>query len=223
MASYTLSPVSPWLQSKAHALLRRAVFAWLDAHVGRRFDRVVDLACADGTWTREYARRAREAVGIDVNETFLEEARTQSAASPSAERPRFARCDIVDYNDYERVELVAMGACLMYVSDEGIETVLSRIEAQGAHARWVYVRASTRTPFAPRVHEPGAYYRDASWYEATFRRFGYVQLERAHSAELAVGHLTRSAVAAKVLTAPSRVARIVRRENDFVNWLFRTG
>jgi SAM-dependent methyltransferase len=65
-------------------------------------DCVLDLACGDGWYSIEFARRVREVVAVDLSPAYLDLARQNAADTPYAERIRFeqAGADALPFADH---------------------------------------------------------------------------------------------------------------------------
>lgn len=100
----------------------------------RRYRRCVDLGCGIGDWTERFADIADEVHACDVSPHFV--ALTQRRV-PSA----IVECtDLRDYRFPRQVDLVYVGAVLLYVSDADVIDTFRRIRGATVPGALVVVR-----------------------------------------------------------------------------------
>ncbi|MDB4958773.1 MAG: methyltransferase protein [Myxococcales bacterium] len=107
-----------------HAWTRRMLQEWtLDRLRAERsrYLRCVDLGCGFGDWTEQFAQIAGEVHGCDLSADFVAQTR---ARVPSA---RIEHAEIQSYRLPRDVDLVYVGAVLMYLPDDDVLGVLRRI------------------------------------------------------------------------------------------------
>jgi SAM-dependent methyltransferase len=89
-------------------------------------DVVYDLGCGDGRVAIAAARRGARAVGVDIEEHWVDEARRAAAAAGVAAQVRFEQADAMHYS-LEHATVV----CL-YLVNWSTERVLQRLQAECA-------------------------------------------------------------------------------------------
>ncbi len=230
IAAYTRAAAPAWLQEIVQPLFRDAMFARLRRRTGRRFVKAADLACGVGDWSVRYLEIARRVVGVDINPEFLAAARAAATRSKRAASLELIEANLVEYDGLDGADFVALGACLQCLDDHEVERVVSRASAALRPSRGVlYVRTSVVTPLRTPYEESDGFYRDRTTYEELFERHGFRVLDAAYSATVVAEHLaqdwllcesppTRAAVSATI-AVPARLARVLKRENDFCNWI----
>jgi SAM-dependent methyltransferase len=231
IASYTTCQEAEWFQQLAHLALRKAVTARLRRLSSKpRFARVVDLGCATGDWTIEYASFADEVIGVDINASFIREAERRLELSASRERVRFATMNLVDFKDYDGADLVCFGACLTLIDDESIEEIFTRIASTVAPGALVYVRVGVASLRRKTYRTLKGNYRRRAWYESCFARHGLAIVDTTSSIAAVAGELAREGAKGNdrlgdaigtVLHGIVCVHHFVNGRNDYMNWILR--
>jgi SAM-dependent methyltransferase len=231
IASYTTGREAEWFQHLGHLALRKAVTARLRRLAAKpRFDRVVDLGCATGDWTFEYAEFSEEVVGVDINASFIREAERRLAQSPVRDRVGFATTNLVEFKDYEGADLVCFGACLTLIDDDEIEGIFNRIAGTVAPGALVYVRVGVSCLRRKTYRTARGNYRRRAWYESCFARHGLAILDATSSAAAVAGELAREGARgnARLGDAVGTVVHglfcahhAVNGRNDHMNWILR--
>lgn len=189
--------------------------------------RVVDLGCGSGDWTVRYPAFARQVVGIDINPSFIEEARR--AAALAGADVQLQVMPIADFDDYQGASLVCLTGCAMYLEDHELAQVVARAaQAQGA-GDFFYLRATVVNPLRRAHRNEHGIYRTAAFYEALFRERGYRIRERMFAASYVPIFLVRQGLGVRSFTlaraiaaAPAgllRLGRMTKRTN-FCSWMF---
>jgi SAM-dependent methyltransferase len=117
-------------------LLQRWTFARLAA-IAPRFRRAADLGCGFGDWTAQFAEISDEIFACDVAPDFA------AATQLRLARHRAARVVCADLRTVElpgEIDLVYVGAALMYLGDDDARAVLARIREAMAPGATVVVR-----------------------------------------------------------------------------------
>ena len=173
-------PDSRWLayDTWTRGLLQRWTLARIRAD-RPRYRRCADLGCGFGDWTRLFAQVADEVHACDLAPEFVDQARARVVGHPMA---RIACADVRAYAIPRGVDLVYVGAVLMYLPDRDVLDVLSRIRAAAAPGALVIVREFCAFNLGQRQVESrdGGYtvYRRASELRATVERVGLRVLEQ---------------------------------------------
>jgi SAM-dependent methyltransferase len=232
LRSHTLSSAPLWAQEAFLSLLRPQLIARMREWLGplRVLRRIVDLGCGSGEWTLCYLDLADEVVGVDINAQFLEHARQAAAAQQCAQRVEFVESNLVDYGDLDATDLVCLGACVQYLDDWQLDTLLERLSSRLAPGASIYLRSTVAAPLRPSRRTDLGHYRAAEYYEERFRRYGFKLDDRFRTsavipAGVATGLLgVRSFRTARILALPLWLGHAAWRSavcaDDFVNWFF---
>lgn len=193
---------------------------------GRELNHAFDLGCGVGDWTLSYLGFARRATGVDVNEAFLGAAQRRAAALGLEGRLRFDVGTLEDFPTHDDVDFVGLGACLMYVSNVGVNRLLQRVAGMLRPGGLVYVRSTVVTPLRRRHETRLGIYRYKEEYETLFRSNGLSVLDCAFSTGVVVEHVAARlehpgtrALAARSLTAMGRLGRATKNLTEHCNWL----
>ncbi|HZO14902.1 MAG TPA: class I SAM-dependent methyltransferase [Polyangiaceae bacterium] len=225
IASYTHSGLPPWFQEFAQSLLRDSMIDLVEALTIDRqpFARIIDLGCGVGDWTVEWARLGHSVVGVDVSQSFLDEAARRGYASS---RVRFELGDLREHADFRAGDFVCYGSCLAFVDDAELEKLFERMATAQAPRDFVYVRVNCRHGDRPRHATEDAKYRAVAEYLALFLRHGYelrfmetslgVVLVRRLLITLNAAALSR---VHRWFARPLRAARTLLVEGDHYNFL----
>ena len=212
-----------WFRDCAIAVIQRRTRA------SHPFRRVVDLGCSVGDWTLRYLDFAERVTGVDINESFVQQAQINAANKGVAERADFLVADIASWSDFEDAGLVTIGAVLTCLdADENHELVGSAGAAQRP-GDWLYVRATVLNPGRREFSTHGGFYRPKTFYRNLFASHGYEPVLESYSTSLATaGAIVRAGaghrparVATLGLNASIMGARFVKRDLDYCNWLLR--
>ena len=118
--------------------------------------RVVDLACGEGYYTRQYADRgAQRVLGVDLSPRMIELARQQEAASPCGAAYRVADVTLLDVTSPELSEtfdLAAAAYLLNYAPDR------QELSAMCRSVAWLL----RRRPLCHAQLQPGAVWLHSS-------------------------------------------------------------
>jgi len=190
------------------------------------FARALDLGCGVGEWTIEYASIAERVIGVDVNPAFIDRARRRAVDESLADRVDFHVSAIESWDDWNDVDLICAGACLMYVEDDAVRALCARAARVLPSHGLLYVRATVPTAFSNRGHDGFGHYRTRERYEDWFARHGFSVIDRGYSAgvvadgvaDWGIRPLTGLARAAALV---ARAERTLRRQNDYCNWILR--
>ena len=109
-----------------HDWTRRALQRWTLARMRAfkpRYSRCLDVGCGYGDWTEQFATLADEVYGCELASGFVEQALRRV---PSA---RITCADLRDYELPPRLDLVYIGAVLMYLPEPDALDLLRRIRA----------------------------------------------------------------------------------------------
>lgn len=234
ISSYTNMGYPLWMQNIGQSAFRDSALglireATADAHPLRR---VVDLGCGVGDWTVRYADFAREVVGMDISQGFIEQAREHARERGVQDRVEFRVGDTAGFDDFTGADLICFGALFPCLETEVVEQLVDRSTAAQELGDVTYVRATVVTPGrTPHRTEDGSYYRDQRFYRQLFEQHGYtVEMERFSSEIVPMGLLQSVSKrlkrrAADWLSSPIRLPlRSVRawtRDLVFCNWIFR--
>ena len=229
--SYTHMPYPKWIAETGQNWFRDATIAVLrdrtrDAHP---FERVVDLGCSVGDWTLQYLDFSESVTGVDINESFIEQARANAAAIGAEDRADFHVHDIATWRDFDNAGLVTIGAVLTCLDARDNDTLLGRVGRAQRAGDYLYVRATVLNPGREPFTTEGGHYRPKSYYRQLFRRHGYEMEFETYSTSLAtsgalvragLGHtLSRGALLG--LNSAVMAGRFVKRDLDYCNWLLR--
>jgi predicted TPR repeat methyltransferase len=222
---YTLMRSPVWLQEHAVALFRSAMLRRIAAAKPQRqpFQRVLDLGCGVGDWTLGYLSFARRVVGVDVNASFLAAARGRAAAELRGVDAEFVQYPLQAWDDFDGVDLVALGAVLMYLDDTEARALVARVADRLQGCAMLYVRSTVVTRLRRPYATPFGFYRTSEWYEALFAHAGFRVIDTASSAVVVAERVARAVRApawtSSVVAESERAERTLRRENDFMNWV----
>lgn len=173
-------PDSRWLgyDTWTRGLLQRWTLARVRAD-RPRYRRCADLGCGFGDWTQLFAHLADEIHACDLAPEFVAQARARVAGHAMA---HIVCADVRAYAIPLGVDLVYVGAVLMYLPDRDVLDVLSRIRAAAAPGALVIVRDFCAFNLGQRRVESrdGAYtvYRRASELRAVAEAAGMRVLEQ---------------------------------------------
>jgi SAM-dependent methyltransferase len=218
-----------WLTDVAQAHFRAAMMERIARHVGgHSFVHALDLGCGVGDWTAGYLSFAEQATGVDINDDFLGAARRRAAVLGVADRLRFENGAIEAFPIDAGFDFVALGGCLMYVSDVEANRLLERVARAVPVSGLVYVRCSVVAPLHRRHRSDVGVYRDRTEYETLFRANGLEVVDRAFSVAIVAEHIAAHlgpailrGLAMSALAAIGRVDRATRNRTEFCNWLLR--
>ena len=229
--SYFHIPVPLWLQVRVEPLWRESVVARLGRVLADRvpFERVVDLGCANGSWTLAYLKVAKTALGVDVNESFIERAKELQRAHTEGSRVEFRVSGMETFDDFAGADLVGIGGCAQYLTDETLESLFERIANAQRPGNIVYIRTNVTTRGQQRYWTEHGVYRHGDEYERVFERVGYKTLETYRTIEYAPAVVmqrllpSRSLLPVRALawpvTAPLRLYRDYTEHADHRNWV----
>jgi SAM-dependent methyltransferase len=193
--------------------------------------RVVDLGCGIGDWTLGYLAFAEEAVGVDINPSFVGVARQAAMAHPRGDRASFQVSALDSFEFGGRAELVCLGACTQYLDDDQLDRLLAKAAAAQERGDHLYLRSTCMHRHLKAVPHPEGYYRTMVDYERRIRAAGYeFPVARRYNSTILLAHLARRAGIpgfgfARWLTAPlnafARLERLLLHPHDFPNWIAR--
>ncbi len=224
--STSLSQAPERLQRVAVELLRKAVIEEVRRIMGDRpIRRVIDAACGPGDWAMAWAALGARVSGFDVNPAFIAAARQRAAEGLPQASFDFSVADLIEYDAWDGADIVALGACVMYVDDAALEDLLAKLSHALTPGAAVYVRATVPNPLQPSLYHPFGCYRDRSVYQRAFERRGF-RLARPPQTSLQVvldAHLVRRLRSlgpglSAAISGPSRLLTMLRREREFCNW-----
>lgn len=141
---------------------------------------VLEVGCGGGRWTTELAKRAGRVMACDIAPNLVAVAR-QRAADEQLSNISF-QCGSFETLEYERAaafDLVYLGSCLHYMSEEAIEEALSRL-AGSVTRDCVLLSRDTVSRIGRTFHRseryPGndpAIYRPEQFYRELMLRHGF--------------------------------------------------
>ncbi|MDD5309564.1 MAG: class I SAM-dependent methyltransferase [Deltaproteobacteria bacterium] len=233
VSSYTTSPVPVVWQEAFHAVFRRLVLTrigrWLG---GTRPRKVVDLACGTGEWTLGFLPLADFVVGVDVNPSFVEKARRAAQAERDGGRAEFLRMNLLDFDGYEGVDLVCLGACVQCLADAEVDRLFATLAARLPPDGRLYLRTTVASPiYGAYRGRRGFFYRPRADYERRFARLGWKVDDRFPSVAVppakAVEDFLKvpgpvATVLSSPLWGPIYGKHALLRQGEAYNWLIRT-
>jgi SAM-dependent methyltransferase len=95
---------------------RLALGPWIRVKDG---DRVLDVGCGVGRWSRLLAARGARVLGVDLSPTMIAQARCRAAKEGVASRCRFAVEDLARLDLVERFDMVLGVTVLQHILDPG--------------------------------------------------------------------------------------------------------
>lgn len=93
---------------------RLALARWLGVGAG---DRVLDVGCGIGRWSRQLAGRGARVTGVDLSPTMITEARRRAGAQGLGADCRFLVADLAELDLGERFDLVLGVTVLQHILD----------------------------------------------------------------------------------------------------------
>lgn len=124
----TVSPFQTW--SGREEWLRRRLQDWtlrlIERLAPRRRLRAIDLGCGFGDFAARLAPRCADLTAVDFAAGFVEQARARliATAHPSA---RAEQGDLRDYDRFDGVDLVHLGAVCMYLEEDELAQMYARL------------------------------------------------------------------------------------------------
>jgi SAM-dependent methyltransferase len=231
VASYTQMTYPKWLQDFGQSLFRDSTIAVIESMTEplHPLERVVDLGCGVGDWTRQYLRFAREVVGVDINQSFVDKATRDAEEDGVGDRARFVATNIVEWDDFEDAGLVCLGAVMTCLDEDENRTLLDRIADAQRPGQFLYVRATVLNPGRQPYSTGGGHYRPRRWYDELFHEFGYrSRLVEFSTSLVGVGSLARLGMPPRLASLSTfgvngtiRAARILKRDVDYCNWFLK--
>lgn len=136
-------------------------------------DRVLDVGCGVGRWSRRLARRGASVVGLDWSATMVRDARRRAEREGLASRCEFRVEDVADFDLGCQFPLVLGITVLQHVMDHGrvaaaVERLATHLEPGG---RLVLLEAAPTRPTS-RCDSSIFVARDVSFYLELFARAG---------------------------------------------------
>ncbi len=231
VASYTQMTYPNWLQDFGQSLFRDSTIAVIESMTEplHPLQRVVDLGCGVGDWTRQYLRFADRVVGVDINTSFIEKASRDAERHGVSDRTTFVSTNIAEWDDFDDAGLVSAGAVTMYLDDEENRTLVGRISEAQKPGQFLYVRATVLNPGRAPYSTDGGHYRPRRWYDRLFHEFGYrPRLVEYSTSLVGVGSLARLGMPPRLASLSTfgvngaiRAARILKRNVDYCNWFLQ--
>ncbi len=224
LSDYTLSSVPAWLHGPFQNLLRRAMVTKLAEIAAERppMRRAVDICCGIGDWSADYAAFADRVTGVDLNEDFIKVAKQRMGFGSKLE---FFVGRAEDWTDFDDVQLVGFGGCLMYVSSDDLNALFARMQRDLPNGALVYVRATVVTgskqPFTTEV----GHYRAESDYDAVYRSHGFKTFFRRYSADLVADYVWTKlggkapALLPSIASGAARFKRSAVDGTDYCSWV----
>ncbi len=120
----SVNPGGRW--ATMHEWTRRALQRWTLDRMRRfrpRFARCLDIGCGYGDWTEQFATIADQVYGCDIAPAFVERARQR------VPRATIECADLRSYEMPQELDLVYIGAVLMYVSEHDALDLLRRVRS----------------------------------------------------------------------------------------------
>lgn len=97
-----------------HFCQHRALTPWLRIKPG---EKVLDVGCGVGRWSRLLAHQGGEVTGVDLAPTMLEEARRRAEAEGVGEHCRFVESNLADLDLHEAFSLIIGVTVLQHILD----------------------------------------------------------------------------------------------------------
>lgn len=122
-----------------HTWTRRLLQRWTVRRVlseRSRYARCVDLGCGPGDWSELFAPHCDELHACDSDPKLLAKAR-ERMPSPHV---HITRCDVRTYEPPVDVDLVFLGAVLMYLPDDDALRLLRRLQAAAVPGALIVIR-----------------------------------------------------------------------------------
>lgn len=233
VSSYTNSGAPLWLQRASQWLLRSAGVGLIRqaTRPNHPIQRAVDVGCGVGEWTRAYAEFCRRVVGLDVNASFIDEARRRTERSDVDGSFEFRVSDGVDPQLLEHAGLIAFGSVFQYMKDERVKRTLQQSGDAQAPGDVVYLRTTVVSDGGDRRAGGGVWYRRPQMYRDWLQASGYaIEIEK-HSAELIGVERLRRIVpglsaedAARWISTLATPLDLLRSDDgglQFMNWMVR--
>lgn len=98
-----------------HCCQRLALAPWLHVTPGQR---VLDVGCGVGRWSRMLAKRGAQVTGIDLSPTMVAQARQRAGQDGVAERCRFETQDLAALDQGRKFDLVLGVTVLQHILDK---------------------------------------------------------------------------------------------------------
>lgn len=108
-----------------HFCQHRALKHWLRIEPG---EKVLDVGCGVGRWSRLLAHQGGEVTGVDLAPSMLEEARRRATEEGVGERCRFVESNLAELDLHEKFSLIIGVTVLQHILDpEQFQSAINRI------------------------------------------------------------------------------------------------
>ena len=98
-----------------HFCQHRAMMPWLKIEPG---EKVLDVGCGVGRWSRLLAHQGGQVTGVDLAPTMLEEARRRAKEEGVEERCRFVESNLAELDLHEAFSLIIGVTVLQHILDQ---------------------------------------------------------------------------------------------------------
>ena len=120
------------------------VSRWLDEHLAAR-EACLDVGCGSGVWLERLAPRFARAHGIDLSSAMVESARAHVAKG--GHRNVTVSCQgAMELSEEARYDLIFVGGVLMYLNDDVVGEMVSKLRRMLAPGGLLILRESTSRP-----------------------------------------------------------------------------
>ena len=192
LKTYSLMQQSEYIQEVVRKAFLESMVKRIRRFTGERiFKQTIDLGCATGEWSCKYADFSERVTGLDLNESFIKQARKNKMACMDAENITFLQSNLLEFDDYKNADFVCSGAVLMYVNDVQIEELMQKINSRAEEGAWVYIRVSVRAFLHPRRDNDIGFYRTRKFYKKLFKRNGFEIVDVCSSSHVVTHEIMR--------------------------------
>lgn len=103
----------PWNYSKSQYEIKK-YGETLEIMVGQKYNRILEVGCAEGVFTRMLKDRGESILAVDVSETALERAQKRNSDIPCVQ---FRKLNIYEEEPGEKFDLIICSEVLYYLDD----------------------------------------------------------------------------------------------------------
>ena len=192
LKTYSLMQQSEYIQEIVRKAFLESMMKRIRRITGDRvFKHTVDLGCATGEWSCKYADFSERVTGLDLNESFIEQARKNRSICMEPEKITFLQSNLLEYDNYDNADFVCSGAVLMYVNDTQIEELIQKINSRTEEDAWIYIRVSVRAFLHPRKDNDIGFYRTRRFYKKLFKSSGFKIVDVCSTSHVVIHEMLR--------------------------------
>lgn len=186
--SVTLDQQPRWLSRVEIALYQGWLFRRLPR---RRLGTIVDLACGNGDWTVELAKRCEHIVAADFSQGFVDACRVR--LGEDAKRATFVCSDVVEV-ELPKSDLILAGGVVQYVADDRLDVLLANVRDALTPEGLFYVRVTVSKTGETTVKRDESFqglYRTLPWYEERLDAAGFEIVHKSNATRFVADEASR--------------------------------